>query len=93
VWRLNSGLSVASTPLRRTSHMTSGILVEAGDSEAKASAAFTVQCFDPKRRAAHAFFGRYEYQFGLRDGDWKITRKVTILANDQIPSVADFYLL
>jgi benzoate/toluate 1,2-dioxygenase subunit beta len=93
VWRLNSGLSVASTPLRRTTHMTSGILVEAGDSEAKASAAFTVHCFDPKRRTAHTFFGRYEYQFGLRDGDWKIVRKVTVLANDQIPSVADFYLL
>jgi benzoate/toluate 1,2-dioxygenase subunit beta len=93
VWRLNSGLSVASTPLRRTSHMTSGILVVASVSEARASAAFTVHCFDPKRRTSHTFFGRYEYQFGLRDGDWKITRKVTILANDQIPSVADFYLL
>jgi 3-phenylpropionate/cinnamic acid dioxygenase small subunit len=93
VWRLKSGMSVASTPLRRTTHMTSGILAEVSEGEAKAYAAFTVHCFDPKRRTAHSFFGRYDYQFGRRDGDWKIIRKVTILANDQIPSVADFYLL
>lgn len=95
VWRLNSGLSVASTPLRRTAHMTSGILFEPGDdaAEASATAAFAVHCFDPKRRTAHTFFGRYEYRFGQRDGDWMITRKVTILANDQIPTIADFYLL
>jgi benzoate/toluate 1,2-dioxygenase beta subunit len=93
VWRLKSGLSVASTPLRRTTHMTSGIMVDVGDGEPSASAAFTVHCFDPKRRTSHIFFGRYDYRFGMRDGDWKITRKVTTLANDQIPSVADFYLL
>jgi len=93
VWRLRSGQSVASTPLRRTTHMTSGILAEMSEGEAKAYAAFIVHCFDPKRRTTHSFFGRYDYQFAWRDGGWKISRKVTTLANDQIPSVADFYLV
>ena len=95
VWRLKSGLSVASMPLRRTSHVATNVLVEPGDGDdrATATAAFTVHHFDPKRRTQHVFFGRYEYAF-RRDGTtWRIAAKTILLANDHIPSVADFYLL
>ncbi len=95
IWRLKSGLSVASTPLRRTAHMVTNVLVEPGESDAHASAtaAFAVHHFDPKRRSQHVFFGRYEYGFRRDERTWRIARKATVLANDQIPTVADFYLL
>ena len=95
VWRLKSGLSVASMPLRRTSHMVSNVLVEPGDDDdrAAATAAFAVHHFDPKRRRQHVFFGRYEYAFRRIGERWQIGAKTTILANDHIPTVADFYLL
>ena len=95
IWRLKSGLSVASMPLRRTSHMIANILIESGDGDdrATATAAFTVHNFDPKRRSQHVFFGRYEYAFRRDARDWQVAAKTIILANDQIPSVADFYML
>jgi len=91
IWRLKSGLSVASTPLRRTAHLVTNVLV--GSEGDVATAAFAVHHFDPKRRTQHVFFGRYEYEFRRSERSWRIARKTTILANDQIPTVADFYLL
>ncbi len=91
IWRLNSGLSVASMPLRRTSHLVTNVLVEP-ESDA-ATAAFAVHNFDPKRRSQHVFFGRYEYKLRCDERTWRIAKKATILANDHIPTVADFYLL
>ena len=95
VWRLKSGLSAASIPLRRTAHMVSNVLIEPGedDDRATATAAFAVHHFDPKRRRQHVFFGRYEYAFHRYGERWRIAAKTTILANDHIPTVADFYLL
>ena len=95
VWRLKSGLSVASMPLRRTSHMVSNVMIDAGDDDDRATgtAAFAVHYFDPKRRRQHVFFGRYEYAFRRYGATWRIAAKTIILANDQIPTVADFYLL
>lgn len=78
-----------------TSHMITNILVEQGATAdlASATAAFTVHNFDPSRRTQHVFFGRYEHIFRRYGEAWRIAAKTTILANDYIPTVADFYLL
>lgn len=95
VWRLKSGLSVASNPLRRTVHMLSHIQIagvhESGDALVKASGA--VHVFDPKRKTQHVFFGLYTYRLRHLEGQWRIAGKTVRLMNDTIPAVADIYML
>jgi benzoate/toluate 1,2-dioxygenase subunit beta len=90
VWRVKSGLSVASVPLQRTAHSTTNIHVEA---DGNVCASFAVHCHDTRKQASHTFFGRYEYQVRQETGAWKIAKKTIILMNDRIPTVADFYML
>ena len=92
VWRVKSGLSVASTPLPRVVHGVTNILVErADDGSAEVSSSFTVHRFDVRSGNSHVFFGRYEHAF-RREGDgWVIARKKILLLNDVIPTVVDFY--
>jgi len=90
VWRVKSGLSVASVPLMRTSHHVSNLLIEGED---RVAASFAVHVHNAKRRADHVFFGRYEYRL-VREGDGlRIAEKKILLMNDYIPAVADFYML
>jgi benzoate/toluate 1,2-dioxygenase subunit beta len=90
VWRIKSGLSIASTPLQRTAHSASNILIAAsGD----VHASFTVHCHNARTQKSHVFFGHYDYQVIHVDGNWMIARKTTTLLNDCIPAVADFYML
>jgi benzoate/toluate 1,2-dioxygenase subunit beta len=90
VWRVNSGLSVASGPMPRTVHQVTNIQVEP---DGTVCAAWSVHQFNPKRQTQHSFFGRYEYHMTHSEGAWKIAMKKTILLNDRIPTVADFYSL
>lgn len=89
VWRVKSGLSVASAPLPRTVHQVTNILVEDG----AISASWAVHQFDPRRQTSHSFFGRYDYQVTQIDGAWKIAVKKITLLNDRIPTVVDFFAL
>jgi len=95
VWRLRSGLSVASIPLHRTAHAITNVQMAgpAADSAATVKSSWTVNTFNPRRKAQHVFFGRYEH--GLRrEGDaWRIASKKILLLNDYIPTVVDFYML
>lgn len=92
VWRARSGLSVASTPRPRTVHAVTNVLVtHAEEGETDVSACFSVHLHDPRAERTHVFFGRYEYRFQRRGGDWRIARKKILLLNDVIPTVVDFY--
>ncbi len=90
VWRIESGLSVASLPLPRTVHQVTNIFVE---SNGLVSAAWAVHQYNPKTQGQHSFFGRYEYGFIEISGDWKIMLKKITLLNDRIPTVVDIYAL
>jgi benzoate/toluate 1,2-dioxygenase subunit beta len=90
VWRVKSGLSIASTPLQRTAHGATNILV-ADDGSVRAS--FTVHCYNARRQETHIFFGHYDYELRQDGAAWKIAKKTTTLLNDRIPAVADFYML
>lgn len=90
VWRARSGLSVASTPLPRTVHAVTNVLVEG---ENRVAASFTVHTYDVRAQRTHVFFGRYEYRLRLEGGDWKIAAKKILLLNDTIPTVVDFYMI
>lgn len=94
IWRLKSGLSVASNPLRRTTHMVSNIqIVEAEDGAARVKASGAVHVYDPRRKTATVFFGLYDYRLRMIDGEWRIAAKTVKLMNDNIPAVLDVYML
>jgi benzoate/toluate 1,2-dioxygenase subunit beta len=90
VWRLRSGLSVASIPLMRTSHQVTNILIE---NNTDVSASFSCHVHNVKRRTDHVFFGRYSYQLHRDGSKLRIFSKTILLMNDNIPTVADFYML
>lgn len=95
IWRLKSGLSVASNPLRRTAHLVSNVHVAGFNSDGGAcvKATCAVHVYDPKRKTSHVYFGLYDYNLRREGESWKIAGKVIRLLNDNIPAVADIYML
>jgi 3-phenylpropionate/cinnamic acid dioxygenase small subunit len=94
VWRLRSGLSVASAPLPRSVHTVSNVLVERADTGgASVSASFAVHLNDVRAEREHVFFGRYEYRLSTTAAGLHIASKKILLLNDRIPTVLDFYLV
>lgn len=90
VWRIRSGLSVASSPLPRTVHQVTNVHVEPAGT---VTAAWAVHQFNARRQSQHSFFGRYDYQVRRDAGAWRIAEKKITLLNDRIPTVADIYSL
>jgi 3-phenylpropionate/cinnamic acid dioxygenase small subunit len=94
VWRIRSGLSVASAPLPRSVHTISNVLVErAGADGASVSASFAVHLNDVRAEREHVFFGRYEYRLVAGAAGLLIASKKILLLNDRIPTVLDVYLV
>lgn len=92
VWRVRSGLSIASTPLPRVVHAVTNVLIEnATETAASISSSFTVHLHDRRRERSHVFFGRYEHRLEQVEGAWRIAAKKILLLNDVIPTVVDFY--
>lgn len=89
VWRIQSGLSVASTPIPRTAHIVSNVMIDNG----QVHASFVVHVHDVRSGRTHAFFGRYEYLLRKAGINLAIHQKKIILMNDKIPTVADIYMV
>ena len=95
VWRIRSGLSVASTPLPRTAHAVSSPVVSeiesTGAARLQVESSWTCHVHNPKRRDEHVFFGRYEHVLRQGPEGWRIASKKVVLMNDIIPTMLDFY--
>ena len=93
VWRIRSGTSPASTPMPRTPHaVTNVVVLDTGGAERlHVASVWTTHLFMTKHKATHCFFGRYEHGLLRRGPEWKIARKKVILLNDYIPTVLDVY--
>lgn len=92
VWRLTSGMSIASAPLPRSVHAVTNVLVERSDADsADIAASWTVHQYDVRSGSEHVFFGCYEYALARRGDGWLIARKKILLLNDRIPTVLDIY--
>jgi 3-phenylpropionate/cinnamic acid dioxygenase small subunit len=93
VWRVRSGLSVASLVLPRTAHAISGAVLEhrtpGGAIELRST--WTCHVYDVEGAAQHVFFGRYEHRLRNDSGRWLIAAKKIVLMNDRIPTMIDFY--
>lgn len=90
--RLRSRKSVTAMPLPRTAHSVSNVLVESFSPERiAATAAFAVHEHHPRLRRNSLLFGRYDFEIQLDSGTWRYARKKTVLMNDLIPTIVDFY--
>jgi 3-phenylpropionate/cinnamic acid dioxygenase small subunit len=94
IMRIRSGKSLSSTPLHRTAHFVSNVLVDAvNEASIDAVAAFQVNIFDPRSKKQHVFFGHYSVHLVREQQRWLIGRKKTQLLNDYIPTMLDVYCL
>lgn len=95
VWRAASGLSVASTPLPRTAHSVSNVVLRepATEEGAKLAASWCTHVYDPKTHRQQTFFGLYEHDLRRGPEGWRICRKKIVLMNDRIPTSLDFYCI
>jgi 3-phenylpropionate/cinnamic acid dioxygenase small subunit len=90
--RLRSRKSVTAMPLPRTSHGTSNVLVEAFEpGRISGRASFVVHEHHPRLRRNETLFGRYEFALAEDAGGWRYALKKTVLLNDRIPTLVDFY--
>ncbi|MBC5784647.1 aromatic-ring-hydroxylating dioxygenase subunit beta [Ramlibacter sp. USB13] len=94
VWRVRSGLSVASTVLPRTCHqVTNCVVAPASEGELRVESSWSCHQVRLKDRSQHVFFGRYEHRLREVDGQWRIAGKKVVLLNDVIPTMLDFYCI
>jgi 3-phenylpropionate/cinnamic acid dioxygenase small subunit len=93
IWRIRSGLSVASAVLPRTAHAVLNVRLgeAAPGGEVVVHSVFHVDLFEPRARASQAFFGRYEHRLRRVDDRWLIAGKTIVLMNDVIPTMIDVY--
>ena len=90
VFRIRTGLSSASTPLPRTSHLVSNIqATEQENRDVFVTASWQVTSF--RHKSLTTFVGRYEYCLRDTSDGLRIARKKTVVINDVIPNVMDFY--
>jgi len=92
VFRLRTGMSLASTPAARTCHNVFNIrprFRNDGFSEVEAG----WQAMSYRRGETTTFFGFYEYLLQPHGDSWKIRRKKVVLLNDLIPDVLDIYMV
>jgi 3-phenylpropionate/cinnamic acid dioxygenase small subunit len=94
VMRVQSGKSVTTQPLPRTTHFVSNIEgTWEADGAIGAHACWMVQVHDPRTERQHGNFGRYELRLGETNAGWVIARKIVRLQNDRVPALIDFYTL
>jgi benzoate/toluate 1,2-dioxygenase subunit beta len=92
VSRVRSGRSAASSPMPRTAHALSNLLVEpsAGGAFLVRSVA-TTHLFDLRRRESHLYYSRCEHLLAPGAGGLRIRRKKVLVLNDYLPTAVDFY--
>ena len=92
--RIRSRKSVTAMPMPRTAHAVSNVLVhESTPDRIDGTASWVVHEYDPRTTKTHVHFGLYEFTLRHAGNQWKIARKKTVLHNDMIPTVIDFYNL
>lgn len=94
ILRIRTRKSVTAMPLPRTAHMVGNILIATVEETLiEGTASFIVDEYDPRVSKASRQSGLYEFRLVLTEGVWRYRRKKTVLINDLIPTVVDFYNL
>jgi 3-phenylpropionate/cinnamic acid dioxygenase small subunit len=92
VWRIQSGLSPASSPLTRTCHLITNVrLTDTAHGQHHVASHWQVQIYRPERQQTFTYFGFYEHALRPEAGGLRIARKKIILLNDVVEGVLDVY--
>lgn len=90
VFRIRTGKSAASNPMPRTLHLINNVrLTELEGGEVQAKVNWVTHYY--RFGEASNFFGVAHYRLRQEQGSWLITYKQSILFNDKINAVLDFY--
>lgn len=90
--RIRSGHSVASVVMPRVAHMIGNVLAQPkGEGGMRLDSSYIVNVHDVRMNISHTYFGRYEHELRLEDGEWKISSKIIRLLNDTVPTLLDVY--
>ena len=93
--RIRSKKSPASSPMRRTTHLTSNILLLSGSADTAVTLRSSWNChvFDPNSKKTYTLFGWAKHDLVFLDSDWRIAKKKTVIQNDYLPSMVDVYCI
>jgi benzoate/toluate 1,2-dioxygenase beta subunit len=76
----------------RVAHMIGNVVTQdAGEGIVRVDSSFLTNVHDVRTNKSHAYFGRYEHELVLIDGEWKIASKIIRLMNDVVPTMLDVY--
>ncbi|HEV8716770.1 MAG TPA: aromatic-ring-hydroxylating dioxygenase subunit beta [Candidatus Binatia bacterium] len=90
VWRIQSGLSPASSPLIRTCHLLTNVrITDVVNGQPHVSSHWQVQIYRPEKQQTSTYFGFYEHVLRLEGDSPRIAKKKIILLNDVVESVLD----
>ncbi|CAH0145750.1 Anthranilate 1,2-dioxygenase small subunit [Pseudomonas sp. Bi70] len=90
VFRIRTGKAASATPMPRTLHQISNVRIfpiEGDNLEVRVN----WQTLYYRQATAEHFFGRATYTLRPHGESWLISKKHTVLLNDTINSVLDFY--
>lgn len=92
IWRIQSGLSPASSPLIRTCHLITNVrITKVVNDHLYLSSHWQVHIYRPEKQQASAYFGFYEHVLRSSGGTLQIARKKITLLNDVVESALDIY--
>ncbi|MGI4860945.1 MAG: aromatic-ring-hydroxylating dioxygenase subunit beta [Janthinobacterium lividum] len=89
VFRIRTGKASSAAPAPRTSHVVQLVDLVEENSAFRARTSWTVSSVAENRVATH--FGYASYVLEARDATFAIKSKTTVIANDMIHEVLDFY--
>ena len=92
VSRTTSRKSVTAMPLPRTMHLVGNIQpVSVQPDRIVVRANGTVTSYHPRTATAHVIAARYSYLLRFEEQQWRIASKKTVVINDRLPGMVDFY--
>lgn len=92
VWRIQSGLSPATSPLLRTCHVITNVrLTAVVQGRPHVSSHWQVQLYRPEQQQASTYFGFYEHVLHTEGDRLRIAKKTILLLNDVVESALDIY--
>jgi 3-phenylpropionate/cinnamic acid dioxygenase small subunit len=92
VWRIQSGLSLASTVPVRSCHLITNVrLIAVANQHFHVSSHWQVHLYRWDKRQSFTYFGFYEHVLRQEGDSLRIAKKKIILLNDTIKSVLDIY--
>ena len=89
VFRLRTGRVSSAVNLPRTTHLLQPLSIESSGANLKVRTSWSVHSVY-ESRVAH-YFGQAWYELVPYDGGWLIRSKKTVLMNDRVHEVLDFY--